>query len=178
MILINQRQKLYIFNNTLATPYMWPKWQQICPVCRSHNSILSSFMIYHRVCNRMDVTRGAELLTLRKHLCLPPVLCGVRVARSFFFLYNVCRALFVLLSLFLLVIVSSVLSTCLLRRQMMASCRYGLDMFDCTTCRYGLDMFDCTTCRYGLDMFDCTTLQVLTIQDADVRMYFFTIVKY
>ena len=82
-------------------------------VCRHHDlsnrSVLSSFMIYHRVCNKCNLT-GAhvehELLTLPKYLSSLPFFSGVRVARSLVFCIVYCRRLFVI---FLLSIVLSVL---------------------------------------------------------------------
>jgi hypothetical protein len=63
-----------------AMEYLCHKWPRICSTCRKHFPVLSSFMIYHRVCNKIS-----------EHLCSPPVFSGVRVTRSL-----VCRSLFVL----------------------------------------------------------------------------------
>jgi len=34
-----------------VTEYLCHKWPRICSICRIHFPVLSSFMIYHRVCN-------------------------------------------------------------------------------------------------------------------------------
>jgi hypothetical protein len=42
-----------------ATEYLCHKSQHICIACRNHNSVLSQFMTYHRICNKsntMDAT--------------------------------------------------------------------------------------------------------------------------
>ena len=40
----------------IVTEYLRHKWQLICSICRIHNSALSSFMTYHRVCNKSNTT--------------------------------------------------------------------------------------------------------------------------
>jgi hypothetical protein len=68
-------------------------------VCRNHIPILSSFMTYHRVCNKSNTTgamcdagtaypSGASEFT--------PVFSGVRVARSLVVCVVFCRLLFIL----------------------------------------------------------------------------------
>ena len=42
----------------IAMEYLWRKWPRICPTCREHFPILSSFMTYHRICNYIN-TMGA-----------------------------------------------------------------------------------------------------------------------
>jgi hypothetical protein len=39
-----------------VTEYLCHKWQRICSVCRYHYPVLSSFMTYHRVCNKSNTT--------------------------------------------------------------------------------------------------------------------------
>jgi hypothetical protein len=39
-----------------VTKYLCHKWPQICSDCRNHNPVLSSFMTYHRVCNKNNTT--------------------------------------------------------------------------------------------------------------------------
>jgi hypothetical protein len=70
-----------------ATRYMCHKWPRICPVCRYHNSVLFSFMTYHRVCSKSS-TRSATYGTGTAYLSLFVLL-------SFFFLslYMHCLAL-------------------------------------------------------------------------------------
>ena len=49
----------YILDNVFLC-HIWP---QICSVCRNHNSVLSSFITYHRVCYKRNTTGavcGAE----------------------------------------------------------------------------------------------------------------------
>ena len=80
--------------------YPCHKWPLICSTCRKHFSVLSSFMIYHRVCNKSNTT-GA---TIGAGTAYPPwihrlihVFCEVRVAQSFVFIvvsWFVCSAPF------------------------------------------------------------------------------------
>jgi len=44
------------FTVTTVTEYLCQKWPRICSVCRNHNSVLSSFMNYHRFCNKSNTT--------------------------------------------------------------------------------------------------------------------------
>ena len=70
-------------------------------VCRSHNPILSSFMTYHRVCNKSnttDATCGAGTAYSSRAHEFTPVITGVGVAQSLDFSVVFCRSLFVLLS--------------------------------------------------------------------------------
>jgi hypothetical protein len=50
----------------IVMDYLCHKWQLICSTCRKHFPILSSFMTYHRVCNKINTFRGpptvAEIL--------------------------------------------------------------------------------------------------------------------
>ena len=48
-------------HHNLVMEYMCHKWILICSVCGNHNPILSSFMIYHCICNKintMDASSG------------------------------------------------------------------------------------------------------------------------
>ena len=40
--------------------YLYQKLPQICSTCRKHLPVLSSFMIYHRVCNQINTTSRTE----------------------------------------------------------------------------------------------------------------------
>ena len=42
----------------VVTEYLCHKWPRICSVCRNHNSVLSWFMTYHKVCHK-STTMGA-----------------------------------------------------------------------------------------------------------------------
>jgi len=73
----------------------------MCSVCRNHNPVRSSFMTYHRVCNKR-ITTGATcgagtVSLLTEHLSSPTVLSGVRVVRSVVFCVVFCTSLFALL---------------------------------------------------------------------------------
>jgi hypothetical protein len=52
-----------------ATRFLCHKWPRIFPVCRYHNSVLFSFMTYHRVCNKSN-TRSATYGTGTAYLSL------------------------------------------------------------------------------------------------------------
>jgi len=39
-----------------VTKYLCQKLPRICSICRNYNSVLSSFMTYHRVCNKSNTT--------------------------------------------------------------------------------------------------------------------------
>jgi hypothetical protein len=41
-----------------VTEYLYHKWPRMCSVCRNHNSVLSSFKIYHRVSNYSNTKSG------------------------------------------------------------------------------------------------------------------------
>jgi hypothetical protein len=94
-----------------ATKYLCHKLPRICSVCRNYYPVLSSFITYHRICNKSNTTGAscgkwttclyrapgltswgfvlqstwADLLGVRvtEHLGWPLDLLGVRVARSF-----------------------------------------------------------------------------------------------
>jgi hypothetical protein len=69
----------FLFGRKWASEYMCLKWLWICSVCRNNNLFLSSFMIYHQVCNKSnmkDATSGAELFTIQEHMSLPLMLGG------------------------------------------------------------------------------------------------------
>ena len=78
------------------------KMARICSVCRNHNSVVSSFLTYHQVCNKSNrrVQRvEKEMPTLLEHLSLSLVFSGIRVARSFVF-YAICGRSLLNFSLF------------------------------------------------------------------------------
>ena len=63
------------------------KWPRICSVCRHHNTVLSSFMTYHRVCNKSNTTHvnnGTGPFYPSGAPKFIPVFNGVRVAQSCF----------------------------------------------------------------------------------------------
>ena len=69
---------------------------KLCP-----NPVLSSFMSYHRVCNKsntMGVTRGAGTAYLSGVPEFTPGFSGLRVTRSLLFCVMFCGSLFVFLS--------------------------------------------------------------------------------
>jgi len=43
-----------------VTEYLCHKWPRICSFRRKHNPVLSSFMNYHRVCNKSNTTDGTN----------------------------------------------------------------------------------------------------------------------
>jgi hypothetical protein len=77
------------------------KWPHICSICHNYNLVLSSFLIYHQVCNKSNMT-GA---TCRAVAAYPsrapeftPIFSGVCVAWSLVFCVMLCMLLFVLFS--------------------------------------------------------------------------------
>ena len=93
------------------TEHLCQKWPWICSVCLSHNLVLSSFMICHRVCNKSnttDATYGVEMLTLPKHPSSLPVFTGVNVARSVVLCVIFCRLLCPFVLFLLAIVLSSV----------------------------------------------------------------------
>jgi hypothetical protein len=75
--------------------YMCRKWPRICSTCRKHFPVLSSFMIYHRICNQINMSLvKQELLTLPEHLS-SPVISGVCVSRSLVLCVLFCKSVFV-----------------------------------------------------------------------------------
>jgi len=86
-----------------VTEYLYHKWPRMCSVCRNHNSVLSSFMIYHRVSNYSKTKSGICGAATTYSLGAPELTSdfrGVRVARSLVFCVMFCGSLFVPLSVF------------------------------------------------------------------------------
>jgi hypothetical protein len=56
-------EKFYGRHHDLGYRYRVPvsKWPRICSVCRNHNPFFSSFMTYHRVCNKSNTTAVTSL---------------------------------------------------------------------------------------------------------------------
>ena len=71
-------------------------------VCRNHNPIISSFMTYHRVCNKSNKTGATHWAGTAYPSAHPssPIFSGVRFAQSLVFCVMLCRSLFILLSFF------------------------------------------------------------------------------
>ena len=72
-------------------------------VCRIHNPVLSSFMTYHRICNKSnttDATSGAGTVHSSGAPNFTPGFSGVHVAHSLVFCVLFCRLLFIFLSFF------------------------------------------------------------------------------
>ena len=74
--------KLSIMTWLTVIEYLCQRWPRICSICRKHFPVLSSFMIYHRVCNTTGVTRGAETNYPSGAPEFTPCFSGVRVTRS------------------------------------------------------------------------------------------------
>ena len=92
-----------------VTEHLCNNWRRICSTCCIHLPVLSSFRTCHRVCyqsNTTDATSGSGTATFPKHLNSLPMFSGVRVTRFLVLCVMLCRSLFVL---FLLAIVLSVL---------------------------------------------------------------------
>ena len=84
-----------------VTEYLCHKWPSTCRVCRNHNSVLSLFVTFHRVCNKSNTTsatNGAGTGYLSGAPDFTPSFSGVRVARSLVFSVVFCRSLLVLCS--------------------------------------------------------------------------------
>ena len=43
-----------------AMEYLCHKWPRICTTCRKHFPVLSSFMTYHHVCNKINTTSATS----------------------------------------------------------------------------------------------------------------------
>ena len=90
------------------------KWQWICSVCRNHNPVLFSFLIYHRcvTSNTMSATCGEEIVyhceahEFNSHPSKHPVLVGF-VLLDLCLCVVFCRSLFVLLSFCVFVVCPS-----------------------------------------------------------------------
>jgi len=74
------------------TVYVSQVTTYICSVCRNHNTVLTLFMSYHRLCNKSNTT-GATSGAGTNYTSAASVFCGVRVSCAAF-----CKSLFVLLS--------------------------------------------------------------------------------
>jgi len=86
---------LRTFKFTVNVVYNWPR---ICYVCRSHNPVLSSFMNYHRVCNKSNTTGATSGAGTAYPFGTPefiPGFNGVRVSQSLVFWVVFCRSLLV-----------------------------------------------------------------------------------
>jgi len=87
-----------------VTEYLCHKWPRIRSVCR--NPVISSFMTYHRVCNKSSTTgvtceKGTAYSSGAPELSSSSVFNGIRVARSLVFCAMFYGSLFVLLSFFI-----------------------------------------------------------------------------
>ena len=74
-------------------------------ICHNHNLALSSFMTYHRVCNKSNTTGATSEGGTAYHyrapkFTPPPIFSGARVARSLVFCVMFCKSLFIYLSFF------------------------------------------------------------------------------
>ena len=81
-----------------VTEYLCHKWPQICSVCRNHNSVLSSFMIYHRVYNKSNMTdatsgTGTYYLSRAPELTPLPFFSGDLVVQFLVFCVVCCWSL-------------------------------------------------------------------------------------
>jgi len=91
-----------------VTEYLCHKCPQMCSLCRTHSRVLSSFMNYHRFCNKsntMGATCGTGTAYSSGERAFTPAFIGVRVARSFIFCVVFCRLLFILLFFFHCIVV-------------------------------------------------------------------------
>ena len=89
--------------------YLCHKWSRICSICRNHNLVLSSLITYHWICNKSNTTGaacGAGTAYPSPTHEFTPDLSRVRDAGSLNLCVVLCRSLFVL---FLLAIVLFVL---------------------------------------------------------------------
>ena len=64
--------------------YLCYKWPKICFTCNTSRSFPHSWLVtgFVTILTRRVSLVEQELLTLREHLCSPPVFSGVRVTRS------------------------------------------------------------------------------------------------
>ena len=99
-------QKFTVVTMTWLTifEYMCLKWPRICSMCRKHFPVLSSFMIYYRVCNLIN-TMGATSGTgtaypSREPEFTPGFKWGSYFSVLSFICMCCCRSLFVLLYFF------------------------------------------------------------------------------
>jgi hypothetical protein len=91
-----------------VTEHLCHKWRRVCSTCCIHFPVLSSFRTCHRVCyqsNTTGATSGSGTATFPEHLNSLPIFSGVRVTRFLILCLVLCRSLFVL---FLLAILLSV----------------------------------------------------------------------
>jgi hypothetical protein len=86
-----------------VTEYLCHKWPRKCSIWRIHHPEISSFVTYHRFCNKSSTTGATFGAGTAYPSGVPefiPCFCGVRVARSLVFCVMFCRSLFVLLTFF------------------------------------------------------------------------------
>ena len=91
-----------------VTEVLCHNWPRICSVCRNQNPVFSSWLTYHRVCNKSNTTSvicGAGTAHSSGAHEFTPGFSGIRVARSLVFCVVICTSLFVLLSDFLFAVV-------------------------------------------------------------------------
>ena len=92
-----------------VTEVLCHNWPRICSVCRNQNPVFSSWLTYHRVCNKSNTTSvicGAGTAHSSGAHAFTPGFSGIRVARFLVFCVVICTSLFVLLSDFLFAVVS------------------------------------------------------------------------
>ena len=98
---------IYMIMFSISCLLQWP-W--IWSTCHKHFPVFSSFMIYRRVCIKSTMTgstSGAGTPCPSGAPEFTPVFSGFRVAQFFVFCVMFCRLLFVLLSFFWFIVLSS-----------------------------------------------------------------------
>jgi len=110
-LFIERQPVLFISLHDLSTPGCGIlcvgelKWPRICSTCSKYFPVLSSFMTYHRVCNKINTTGTTNGAGTAYPFGAPeftPSFKWVSCYSIFSFMYMFCRSLFVLLSFFFL----------------------------------------------------------------------------
>jgi hypothetical protein len=65
-------------------------WYILCSICRNHNSVLSTFIIFQRNYNIARATGGAGTAYPSRAPDLTTALCGIRIWWSFLFCVGFC----------------------------------------------------------------------------------------
>jgi hypothetical protein len=96
-----------VVNARVQFVYLCHNWPRIRSVCRNINPVISSFLTYHRVCDKSSTTgatRGTGTAFPSSEHGLTPFLSGIHVAWSLVFSAMFCKSLFFHLSFVLSVI--------------------------------------------------------------------------
>jgi hypothetical protein len=80
---------IYLFDiSELVTEYLCQKWLQIYSIYRNHTPVLSSFMIYHRLCDKSNTMRATSCARTANSSTKPEFTSGFSGVRFPWFFFS------------------------------------------------------------------------------------------